>query len=422
MPKYTAPRGTLDVLPPDQPYWRYVTERAMHIAHMYGYQPITVPMFEETSLFVRGVGEGTDIVDKEMYSFQDKGGTEITLRPEFTAGIVRAYIEHGMHTLPQPVKLFSIGPIFRYERPQAGRYRQHTQFDIEGLGESDPALDAEIMEVARHLVVDLGFGGLSFQLNSTGCPACRPQYVARLVEYYRRHEDQVCEDCRRRLERNPLRVLDCKTESCQPLIAGAPHITDYLCPECATHLEQLQGYLRLLERPFSINHRLVRGLDYYTKTVFEVWSQDIGAQAAVFGGGRYDGLAELLGGPPTPGIGFGSGIERIILAMKAQGIQVPPLPHPQVLLASLGQEAKSAAVRLLADLRAADVGATLAFGDRSLRSQLREADKQAARYTVILGQDEVRQGRAAVRDMLSSDQVDVPLDGLISWFKERLPG
>jgi histidyl-tRNA synthetase len=422
MPNYTAPRGTQDVLPENQPYWRHVVRRAHHIAALYGFQQMDVPMFEETSLFVRGVGEGTDIVDKEMYSFEDKGGSEITLRPEFTAGLVRAYIEHGMHTLPQPVKLYAIGPIFRYERPQAGRYRQHTQFNIEAFGEVDPALDAEIMEVARHLCADLGFGGLSFQVNSTGCPKCRPQYVSRLVDYYHSHEDAICEDCERRLVRNPLRVLDCKVETCQPIIAGAPHIVDYLCEECARHFTELQQYLRALGRPYTINHRLVRGLDYYQKTVFEVWSQDIGAQSAVFGGGRYDGLAELLGGPPTPGIGFGSGIERLILAMQAQEIEAPPLPKPRVLVATLGDEAKRLGVKLLSEMRMADVGAVIAFGERSLRSQLREADKQEVHYVVMIGQDELRDQVVTVRDMSTRDQYTVPTDELVAWLTERLAG
>jgi len=422
MPNYTAPRGTQDVLPEDQPYWRHVVQRAHHIAALYGFQQMDVPMFEETSLFVRGVGEGTDIVDKEMYSFEDKGGSEITLRPEFTAGLVRAYIEHGMHTLPQPVKLYAIGPIFRYERPQAGRYRQHTQFNIEAFGEVDPALDAEIMEVARHLCADLGFGGLSFQVNSTGCPKCRPQYVSRLVDYYHSHEDAICEDCERRLVRNPLRVLDCKVETCQPIIAGAPHIVDYLCEECAKHFTELQQYLRALGRAYTINHRLVRGLDYYQKTVFEVWSQDIGAQSAVFGGGRYDGLAELLGGPPTPGIGFGSGIERLILAMQAQEIEVPPLSKPRVLVATLGDEAKRLGVKLLSEMRMADVGAVIAFGERSLRSQLREADKQEVHYVVMIGQDELRDQVVTVRDMSTRDQYTVPTDELVAWLTERLAG
>jgi histidyl-tRNA synthetase len=420
MPQYAAPRGTLDVLPEDQPYWRYVIERGHYIAQLYGFEQISVPMFESTGLFIRGVGEGTDIVDKEMYSFRDKGGEEITLRPEFTASIVRAYIQHGMHTLPQPVKLYAIGPIFRYERPQAGRYRQHTQFNVEAFGEQDAALDAEIMEVARHLYADLGFGGLGFQVNSTGCPICRPQYVSLLAEHYGRHVDEICDDCKRRLQRNSLRVLDCKSEGCQPVIAQAPHITDYLCDECATHFQRLQRYLRGLGRSFTIQHRLVRGLDYYTKTVFEVWATDIGAQAAVCGGGRYDGLIELLGGSPTPGIGFGSGVERIILAMRSQGVAVPALPRPCVLIAPLGDEPKVAAVRLLADLREAGLSSEIAFGDRSLRSQLREAGKQAVQYALILGEDELRASQVIVRDMGGGGQQSVPMSALAAWLKERV--
>lgn len=420
MPRYSTLRGFQDILPADQPYWRYVIDRAHSIAQLYGFQQITVPMLEAADLFIRGVGEGTDIVDKEMYNFYDKGDEHISLRPEFTAGIVRAYIQHGMHTLPQPVKLYAVGPIFRFERPQAGRYRQHTQFNVESFGEQDPAVDVEVMEVARHLYADLGFGGLAFQINSTGCPECRPTFVSLLVDYYQRHESQICEDCQRRMERNPLRMLDCKNESCQPLIAAAPHFVDYLCDECATHLETLQHYLQTLGRPFTVNHRLVRGLDYYTKTVFEVWAQGIGAQAAVCGGGRYDGLMELLDGPSTPGIGFGSGIERIILTMKAQGVGVPELPPPQVLIASLGERAKSLAIRLLADLREAGIAAVIAFGDRSLRSQLREASKQAVRYALILGEDEVLQSKVTVRDMAGADQVDVPAIDLIAWLQENL--
>ena len=420
MPTYAAPRGTQDVLPEDQPYRRHVVDRGHYIAQLYGFRQIQVPIFEGTALFVRGVGEGTDIVDKEMYSFEDKGGDQITLRPEFTAGIVRAYVQHGMHTWLKPVKLYSIGPIFRYERPQAGRFRQHTQFNVEAFGEQDAALDAEVMEVARHLYADLGFGGLSFQINSTGCPKCRPQYVSLLVDFYREHYAETCDDCKRRMERNPLRLLDCKSQGCQSLISSAPHILDYVCEECAAHFEELQHYLALLDRPFTISHRLVRGLDYYTKTVFEVWAEGIGAQASVCGGGRYDGLVQLLGGPDTPGIGFGSGIERIILAMKAQGVQVPALPRPQVLLASLGSESRSVAVKMLSDLRAAHVAAVIAFGDRSLKSQLREASKLKVRYTIVIGGDEVRQSRVAVRDMALGSQDLLPMDGLLAWLQEKL--
>ena len=417
MPRYQRPTGTLDVLPEDQPYWYHVRARARHLAELAGFERIDVPIFEATELFARGVGEGTDIVDKEMYSFTDKGDHKITLRPEFTASIVRAYVENGMRVLPQPVKLYTFGPIFRYERPQAGRYRQHTQFNVEILGEQDSAADLEVMLLAWDLYASLGFRDLALQLNSTGCPQCKPGYVALLKEYYAGHRDKICQDCQRRLERNPLRVLDCKARQCQPIIAGAPHILDHLCAECAEHFATLREYLDLLHRSYTINHRLVRGLDYYTKTVFEVWAAGIGAQSAVCGGGRYDGLAELLGGPPTPGVGFGSGLERIILVMEQLGVEVPPLPAPRVFLAHLGPQARREALRLADALRRADVGMWLPFGERGLRSQLREAGKRAMRYVVILGEDELASGTAMVRDMQAGEQTSVELAELVEWLR-----
>jgi len=417
---YQAPRGTQDILPADRPYWRYVTGQMHAVAALFGYQQIDPPIFEETALFVRGVGEGTDIVDKEMYSFQDKGGAEITLRPEFTAGVMRAYIENGMHVWPQPVKLYSIGPIFRYERPQAGRFRQHHQFNVEAVGELDPAVDLEVMTVAWTLLTRLGYRGLSFQLNSTGCPVCRPAYRAKLVEYFRAYEDRLNEVDRRRLTINPLRLLDSKEEAAQPLLNDAPHSADYLCDECADHLARLRGYLETLQMPYAINFRLVRGLDYYTKTVFEIWAEGIGAQAAVCGGGRYDGLIEELGGPPTPGIGFGMGIERVILSLKEQGIAAPALPMPRVQISPLGDAARNAAVRLTYDLRTAGVGALLAFGDRSLKSQLKSANKADVAYTVILGDQELVSGVVVVRDMAGGEQTNVPLSGVIDWLRGRL--
>jgi histidyl-tRNA synthetase len=420
MPRFQRPTGTLDILPEDQHYWDHVRARARHLAELAGFERIDVPIFEATELFARGVGEGTDIVDKEMYSFTDKGGHEITLRPDFTAGILRAYIENGMRVLPQPVKLYTFGPIFRYERPQAGRFRQHTQFNVEILGEQDPAADLEVMCLAWDLYADLGFRDLNFQLNSTGCPKCKPGYVAVLKDYYAEHRGAICEDCRRRLERSPLRVLDCKAKGCQPIIAHAPPIIDHLCEECADHFAALREYLDLLGRTYTINHRLVRGLDYYTKTVFEVWATGIGAQAAVCGGGRYDGLAEMIGGPPTPGVGFGSGLERIILVMKQLDVEVPPLPAPPVFLAYLGPQARREALRLANALRQANVGAWIAFGERGLRSQLREAGKRTVRYAVILGEDELAAGAATVRDMRAGEQVSVKTAALVEWLKARV--
>ena len=418
---YAAPRGTIDILPEDQHYWRHLYAQIDQTTALFGYRRLDVPIFEETGLYVRGVGTGTDIVDKEMYSFIDKGGRDISLRPEFTAGVVRAYLEHGMKSQPQPVKLYTTGPIFRYERVQAGRYRQHTQFDIECIGEADPAVDLEVMSVAWHLFQALGFQNLAFQLNSTGCPNCRPGYLQQLVGYYQQHEGELCEDCKRRLQRNPLRLLDCKVPSCQPLIAAAPKISDYLCGECAEHLRILRGYLDRLERPYTLNHRLVRGLDYYTKTVFEVWAQGIGAQAAVCGGGRYDGLAEELGGEHIPGIGFGSGMERLVLAMKEQGIQVPGLPTTQVVLAYLGPEAKTRVVELLNDMRSAGVRAVMTFGDRSLKAQLRAANRSGAPWAVVLGDDEMAAGQASVQSMATDAGVERVSQGeLVAWLLHKL--
>jgi len=417
---YVAPRGTIDILPEDQPYWEHLRAQIRVVAGQFGYQRIDVPIFEETSLYVRGVGEGTDIVDKEMYSFQDKGGRDITLRPEFTAGVMRAYIQHGFKTLPQPVKLYTIGPIFRYERVQAGRYRQHTQFDIEAIGTVDPAVDLEVMSVAWQLYLNLGFEGLAFQLNSTGCPNCRPGYVQKLVRYYRRHEDGICEDCKRRLERNPLRLLDCKTPSCQPIIAEAPHIQDHLCEACEQHFAKLRRFLDALERPYTINHRLVRGLDYYTKTVFEVWAQGIGSQNAVCGGGRYDGLAEQLGGDHVPGIGFGSGVERLVLTMKEQNIAVPGLPQTQVALIYRGGEAKVRAIELLTAMRAEGLRASMGFGDRSIKAQLRGANKSGARIALVLGEDEMAQGTIRLQDMRDGERQSLSQDGILSAVRARL--
>jgi histidyl-tRNA synthetase len=419
LPLYRAPRGTQDILPEDYPYWRHITERAHAVAALYGYEFIDTPIFEETSLFVRGVGEGTDIVDKEMYSFQDKGGDNLTLRPEFTAGVMRAYLEHGMRTRPQPVKLYSLGPIFRHEKPQAGRYRQFWQFNVEAIGEMDPALDVEVMSVAWQLYEDLGFGGLSFQINSTGDPRCRPRYIEALVAYYRRHLDVLGEDDRRRLERNPLRLLDSKAPAAQPIIEAAPKIADYLCDECAQHFARVRRYLDELGRPYVVNHRLVRGLDYYTKTVFEVYAEGIGAQNAVCGGGRYDGLIEALGGPPTPGIGFATGIERIILTMKERGIAVPGQPPPVAFVAPLGEQGKTVALKLVTVLRTAGMPALLAFGDRSLKAQLRAADRAGAIYAVILGEDELALGQAALRHMAQGTQQNIPLQDVVAFLKSN---
>ncbi len=417
--EYKAPRGTFDILPEDWPYWNFVISKAREISALYGYEEIETPIFESTSLFVRSVGEGTDIVEKEMYSFQDKGEADLTLRPEFTAGVMRAYVEHGMRTRPQPVKLFSIGPLFRYERPQAGRFREFHQFNVEAIGSQDPALDFEVMSLAWQFLEELGFRGLSFQVNSTGCPECRPKYVEALKEYYYAHYDEICEDDKRRLERNPLRVLDCKNPQCQPVIAGAPKIADFLCNECAEHFAALRRYLDAAGRRYTMNHRLVRGLDYYTKTVFEVWAEGIGAQNAVCGGGRYDGLIEEIGGPPTPGVGFAVGLERVISTLRSQGVKVPEPPPPDVFVAALGEKARDKAVPLANELRQHHVPTLLSFGKRGLKGQLRDANRSGARFALILGDDEVAAGVVTVRNMESGKQEQVKQKELFAWLEAR---
>jgi len=408
MAKFTRLTGTQDILPEDQPYWEHVLVCVTNVARDYGFARIDVPIFETTEVFARGVGAGTDIVDKEMYSFKDKGGNDITLRPEFTAGVMRAYIENGMQVLPKPVKLYSTGPTFRYERPQAGRYRQLHQFNAEILGEQSSLADLEIMLIAWDIYARLGFTNLAFQLNTTGCPACRPGYIEHLRAHYQTHHHKICDDCKLRIDKNPLRVLDCKREQCQPVIADAPKMIDHVCDDCATHFAELRAYLDDLGKPYSLNHRLVRGLDYYTKTVFEVWAEGIGAQSAICGGGRYDGLIELLGGAPTPGVGFAAGIDRAVLLMKAQNVPVPVLPSPSVFIAYLGDAARLHAVRLLARLHEAGIGAQIAMSG-SLKSQLRQADKRGARFAIIIGEDEMAQGMVTLRNLALGTQDAVPL-------------
>jgi histidyl-tRNA synthetase len=415
--KYKSATGTRDVLPDEQPYWRLIEDTIFQITSLFGYQRIDIPIFEETSLFIRGVGEATDIVEKEMYTFIDKGDNSITLRPEFTAGVIRAYLQNGLHMLSKPVKVFSIGPVFRYERPQAGRFRQHTQFNVEAFGEQDPAVDLEVMSVAWQLYAELGFQGLQFQLNSTGCPICRPRYIEILRDHYRGHWEAICEDCRRRLDRNALRLLDCKVAGCQPVIQEAPVISEHLCADCSSHFMQLRSYLDLLQRPYSINHKLVRGLDYYTKTVFEVWARGIGSQNAMCGGGRYDGLIEQLGGEPAPGIGFGSGIERIILSMKEQGLTPGPIPVPRVLVVHVGKAAKQTAIELVFRLRENKTGALLAFGDRSLKSQMREANRLNVSQVVIIADEEVANRTATIKNLADGSQTQVAWEEVIHAFK-----
>lgn len=408
---YKAPRGTADILPGDQGYFGHIEEKAAELCRLYGYDRIDTPVFEDARLFVRTIGPGTDIVEKETYSFEDRSGQAMTLRPEGTAPICRAYLEHGMHNLPQPVRLYYFASIFRYERPQKGRYRQHQQFGIEALGDGDPALDAEVIDMAWRFFESLGLSHLCLQLNSIGCRLCRPHYLEQLKGYYSQHVEELCPDCKARLRRNPLRLLDCKKPSCQGLAAAAPKSTDSLCPDCKEHFESVVSYLSLLGIQFEKNHRLVRGLDYYTRTVFEVQPQgEEGAQSALGGGGRYDDLIEELGGKPTPAIGFAVGIERIVLNMKGQGIELPAASGQRVFVAYFGEEAKNEAVKLVATLRRSGIPTLSGLGDRSLRAQLRQANALGAAYALIIGGDEVKSGAVVLRDMAKGEQRRVPVD------------
>jgi histidyl-tRNA synthetase len=416
---YKAARGTTDILPEEQAHWRYVEKAIGDVTRLFGYQRIDTPVFEDTSLFRRSAGEYTDIVQKEMYTFDDRGGNSLTLKPEGTPAVCRAYIQHGLHNLPQPVKLYYISPIFRYDRPQAGRYRQHYQFGCEAIGDEDPALDAEIIDMARRFYRSLSLIDLSLHLNSIGCKTCRPAYLTLLKEYYAGYAGKLCADCQTRLANNPLRLLDCKQPSCQAIADAAPAITEHLCQPCGEHFTSLQKYLALLGIPFKLNRRLVRGLDYYTRTVFEFQPEEEGGQSTVGGGGRYDDLIAELGGKPTPAIGFATGIERIILNLRKQGISVPALPPLQVLIAALGDAARDVAIKLAADLRQAGVSAVTASGGRSLKAQLRQANALGVRFTVIIGEDEVKAGTATLRDMASARQETVPVKELTTRLNRR---
>jgi histidyl-tRNA synthetase len=418
--KYQRVTGMRDILFDDQPYWRFILTKIQETTDLFGYRRIDTPIIEQANLFIRGVGEGTDIVEKEMYLFEDRAGDMLALRPEFTAGIMRAYIENGLHTLAAPLRVWTVGPLFRYERPQAGRYRQHSQFDVEVIGEQDPAVDFEVISLAWHLFTNLGFYGLRLYVNSTGCPICKPGYVQKLVDYFAQFAHKLPPDDKLRLQKNPLRILDSKEEITRPLLETAPRITDYLCQECASHFARLRDYLDAADRSYTVDYKLVRGLDYYTKTVFEIKADGLGSQDTICGGGRYDGLIEELGGRSTPGIGFGSGIERYVLALRHLGIESPPEPLPKITVSYLGEKAKPVALALAESLRYAGVGVLFTPGDRSLKAQLKIADRVEATFALILGEDEVQAGQVSVRSMADSQQTMLNLGEVATWLKERL--
>ena len=406
---YKAPRGTSDTLPEEQGYWRHITDVAASIGLLYGYCPIATPIFEDAQLFSRSAAVGTDLADKEMYIFTDPGGQQLALKAEGTAPVCRAYLEHGMFNLPQPVKLYYITPAFRFERPQAGRYRQHYQCGFEAIGEADPIIDVEIIDLAQRFLCSLGLSEFSIGLNSIGCQTCQPNYVESLKEYYSSYLAELCPDCKVRLVRNPLRLLDCKKERCQEIADAAPKILDYLCTECQAHFRDVQHYLVALGIPFDIKHRLVRGLDYYSRTVFELEPLEEKSQSALGGGGRYDNLIEQLGGKPTPAVGFATGMERLIANLHKQGVSISSCTAPVAFIAHMGEEAKLAAVKLSARLRASGISIATATGSKSLKSQLRQANSLNASYALIIGEQELSSATVVLRDMKAKEQTTIPL-------------
>lgn len=405
-----APRGTKDILPDTVGDWNYVEGEIRELCRRFGYSEIRTPIFEHTELFQRGIGEGTDVVDKEMYTFTDRGERSITLRPENTASAVRAYLQNKLYAQSNLVKLFYIGSMFRYDRPQAGRMREFHQFGVEALGEANPAVDAEVILLAMNLLEGLGLKDLELSINSVGCPKCRSKYRTMLQDFFRDKLEDLCEDCRSRFERSPLRILDCKKDSDKPYMADAPKITDCLCEECADHFAKLKELLTSAGISFTHDPRLVRGLDYYTKTAFEIKYPPLGAQSAVAGGGRYDGLIEEMGGNPTPAVGFATGLERLLLALESQNLLPEKNRSVDAYVVALGETAQAEGFKLLNSLRQQGLSAAMDFAGRSMKAQMKQANKLGAKYSVILGEDEIAEGVVMLRSMKDSSQAKVPMN------------
>ncbi len=414
----TAPRGTNDIMPYEVRKWQYLEEQIRSICRRYDYKEIRTPIFEETVLFQRGIGDITDIVEKEMYTFIDRAERSMTLRPEGTAPVVRSYLEHKMYGGPQPIKLYYMGPMFRYERPQAGRYRQFHQFGAEVIGACVPEVDAEVIDLAMHLYYSLGLDELELQINSIGCPLCRGKYREVLRAALAGHRESLCSNCARRYERNPLRMLDCKEKRCKEIMTDIPSIHEYLCDECADHFQRLQGYLNALSISYVINPKLVRGFDYYAKTVFEVIYRGLGAQDAIGGGGRYDGLIETYGGPSTPAVGFAAGIERILLTLERLGKELPFQSQLDVYMIILNEAGKKLGLPLLKDIRGRGFKADIDYMGRSLKSQMKAANRRGARFVVIIGEDELSKGKAIIRNMKVGTEEEVPFDEVVERFIE----
>lgn len=402
----SIPKGTKDMLPQDAYKWHYVESVARETAALFGFREIRTPMFEHTELFTRGVGETTDIVTKEMYTFLDKGGRSMTLRPEGTAGVARAFIENGLAQQTLPMKAYYLASVFRYERPQNGRLREHHQFGVELYGSELPSADAEVIALAHTFLTKAGLKSLSLNINSIGCRECRAKYNAALKEYIGANLSNMCTACRDRFDRNPLRILDCKEEKCRAITAGAPRITDFLCDGCRGHFAEVQNTLARLNIPFAVNPSIVRGLDYYTRTVFEFVSDDIGAQGTVCGGGRYNHLVEEVGGKPTAAVGFGLGLERLLMVLENTGALTAEPERSDVYLAALGERAAEYVPVLAAELRAAGVKTEFDLMGRGLKAQMKYADKCGARFSAVIGDEEMARGSAALKNMETGESAE----------------
>lgn len=420
-PKYQSPKGVHDILPDDHLYFSFIKKVVRHHCRRAGFRRISTPMFEDVEVFKRSIGESSDIVEKEMFLFESKSGKKFALRPEGTAGVVRSYLEHGMASLPKPVEFYYIEPFFRYNRPQKGRYRQFHQFGYEVIGESDPAIDAQVIYIAYRINQDLGIADrLSLQLNTIGSQEDRKKFKEDLINYYTGKERSLCEDCKRRMHENPMRLLDCKEEDCQILASMAPKLEGVLSEESKEHFTLLKEYLDELGVKYELNPTLVRGLDYYTHTVFEFWSKHEGAQNATGGGGRYDGLVELMGGQETPAIGYAAGIERTVEYMKEAGIRPPNKDKVDIFVAQLGLVAKKKSLPLINELRDQGINTVGAIGKSSMKGQMSLADRLNARYSLILGQVEVKEGTIILRDMEKGSQETIPFEGIVDKMVDKL--
>ena len=415
-----AIKGTQDILPAEVYKNQFIESTMLEIAEKFGFRELRTPVFEHTELFQRGVGETTDVVQKEMYTFNDKGERSITLRPEGTAGAVRAFLEHGLFNEALPQKFCYILNCYRYEKPQAGRWREFQQFGVEMLGAAHPAADAEIISLANEIFAFLGVENLRLEINSIGCPECRKNYHNALKEYFETKKENLCPTCLERLGKNPMRILDCKSPVCKEICEGAPAILDYICDDCSAHFESVKKYLDKMNIDYTVNPRIVRGLDYYTRTVFEFISTDIGAQGTVCGGGRYDGLVEELGGPHTPSLGFALGTGRLLMLMQAQGIEIPKPNGCDIYIAPMGENASFEAAAIVADLRANGVSAQTDVVGRSLKAQMKYADKIGAKYTMVIGDNEIENGKANLKNMDNGEITEVELKNLAEDFMNFL--